>query len=118
MSDAARLADIIERIDRIQRSLPKREADFLGSEVVQDAVIRNLEVIGEAAKGVSEPTRRRFKSVPWREMGRFRDLAIHHYGNVLAEEVWQIVAKDLSAIRRSLAKVVPATEPARRIRRR
>ncbi len=71
--------------------------------MIQDAVVRNLEVIGEAAKGTSEGTRRHYPEVPWREMARFRDLALHHYGRVQPEEVWEVVEHDLPAIRRSLA---------------
>jgi uncharacterized protein with HEPN domain len=118
VSDAARLADILERIDRIRRATEAGERKFHDSEVIQDAVVRNLEVIGEAAKNVTASTRQRFRSVPWREMARFRDLAIHHYGSVLPEEVWRIVAKDLPRIRRSLAKVIPPELSQRQGRRR
>lgn len=102
MTDAARLADILERIDRIVRATSEGREAFFSSEVIQDAVIRNLEVIGEAAKRVTPATRRRLPEVPWRDMARFRDLAIHLYGKVLADEVWVIVAKDLLPIRRAI----------------
>jgi uncharacterized protein with HEPN domain len=105
MSDATRLADILERIDRIERATSEGQQSYLDSEVIQDAVIRNLEVIGEAAKSVSARVRLRFPAVPWSAMSRFRDLAIHHYGRVLSDEVWAIVVKDLPAIRRAIAKV-------------
>ncbi len=107
MSDAIRLADILERLDRIERATRGGKDEFFASEVIQDAVIRNLEVIGEAAKSISTTTRRRSSEVPWKDMGRFRDMAIHQYGRILAEEVWTIVDKDLPAIRRVLANVIP-----------
>ncbi|HEV2317708.1 MAG TPA: HepT-like ribonuclease domain-containing protein [Thermoplasmata archaeon] len=102
MTDRARLADVLERIDRILRATREGKQEFYTSEVIQDAVIRNLEVIGEAAKQVSRATRRRLSEVPWRETSRFRDLAIHHYGKILAEEIWTIVEKDLVPIRRAI----------------
>ena len=102
MTDAPKIADILERIDRIERATGGGMDVFLASEVIQDAVVRNIEVIGEAAKNVSENTRRRYPDVPWREMARFRDLAIHQYGRVQPEEVWAIVENELHAIRRSL----------------
>lgn len=107
MTDAPRLADILERIDRIGRATKGGPETFSGSEVIQDAVIRNLEVIGEAAKQVSAATRNRHPEVPWSAMGKFRELAIHSYGKVLEDEVWEIVSKDLPAIKRILSKVVP-----------
>ena len=109
MTDASRLSDILERIDRIERATRGGKAEFFRSEVIQDAVVRNLEVIGEASKNISPATRRRYREVPWKAMARFRDLAIHDYGHVLAEEVWIIVSRDLFRIRRRLseAKVSP-----------
>jgi uncharacterized protein with HEPN domain len=104
LTDESRIADVLERVDRIARATVGGREAFLASEVIQDAVIRNLEVIGEAAKNVSPGTRRKLPSVPWIEMARFRDLAIHHYGRILSEEVWGIVSKDLIPIRRALAK--------------
>jgi len=104
VTDATRLADILERIDRIERATVGGKEEFFGSEVIQDAVVRNLEVIGEAAKNISPATRRRHPQIPWKAMARFRDLAIHHYGHVLADEVWVIVTRDLVAIRRQLSK--------------
>jgi uncharacterized protein with HEPN domain len=104
VTDESRIADVLERIDRIVRATAEGRDAFLESEVIQDAVIRNLEVIGEASKNVSPGTRRKLPTVPWREMARFRDVAIHHYGRILSDEVWAIVAKDLVEIRRALAK--------------
>ncbi len=104
MSDAPRIADILQRIDRIERATASGRDAFYQSEVIQDAVIRNLEVIGEAAKNLSSQSKERYPTIPWREMARFKDLAIHQYGNVLADEVWDIVARDLPAIRTTLAE--------------
>lgn len=107
MTDLERLADILERIDRIERATADGQEAFLASDVIQDAVIRNLEVIGEAAKAVSPTTRGRVRRVPWGKMARFRDLAIHHYGSILAEEVWKIISTDLAQIRRAIARARP-----------
>jgi uncharacterized protein with HEPN domain len=107
VTDAVRLSDILERIYRIERATSDGREAFFDSEVIQDAVIRNLEVIGEAAKKLTPRTRRSVRGVPWTELARFRDLAIHRYSRVLADEVWEIVAKDLVKIRRALAQVTP-----------
>jgi uncharacterized protein with HEPN domain len=104
VTDAERIADIIERIHRIERAVASGKEAFYGSEVIQDAVIRNLEVIGEAAKNVSPRRRRRSPRVNWKGMARFRDLAIHHDGRVLADEVWAIVDRDLPALKRAIGR--------------
>jgi uncharacterized protein with HEPN domain len=119
LSDESRIADVLERVDRIVRATVGGREAFLRSELIQDAVIRNLEVIGEAAKNVGPETRKKFPDVPWRAMARFRDLAIHPYGRILSDEVWEIVAKDLTEIRRALAQggVRHSRKPGRRVRR-
>jgi len=114
VTDDARLADIVERIERILRATRGGAEEFQASEMIQDAVIRNLEVIGEAAKAITPRTRGRLPEVPWRDMARFRDLAIHQNGRILADEVWAIVIRDLPRIRRAISR----TPPARRSRSR
>jgi uncharacterized protein with HEPN domain len=111
VTDTAYLAVILERLDRIARSTAQGRDAFHASEVIQDAVLQNLEVIGEAAKRVSAPTRRKYSKISWREMARFRDLAMHHYGSVLTEEVWGIVERDLPPIRRALTTSKPSAPP-------
>jgi len=106
MTDSAGLADIVELIDRIERATAEGQDTFSASEVVQDAVIRNLEVIGEASKAISTRTRHQLPEIPWREMARLRDLATHHYGLVLSEEVWVIVSRDLPRIRRAVSRFI------------
>jgi uncharacterized protein with HEPN domain len=104
VTDAQRIADILERIHRIERAVAGGKKEFFESEVIQDAVVRSLEVIGEAAKNVGPGARRRHPDVSWKAMARFRDLAIHHYGNVLADEVWNIVERDLPILKRELGR--------------
>jgi uncharacterized protein with HEPN domain len=98
------MADILERVHRIQRATADGKRTFFRSEVIQDAVIRNLEVIGEAAKNVGAATRKKYARVNWRAMARFRDLAIHPYGAVLTEEVWRIVERDIPTLKRELGR--------------
>jgi uncharacterized protein with HEPN domain len=73
------LAQIIERIDRIREYTTDGKKAFFNDERTQDAVIRNFEVIGEAAKRVPDEYRKNHPSVPWRELSGFRDVLIHQY---------------------------------------
>ena len=83
--------------DAIDRALkytePGREA-FLADPMTQDAVIRNLEIIGEAAKRVPEASRARAPHLPWREMAGMRDKLVHDYFGVDLELVWDVVAQE------------------------
>jgi uncharacterized protein with HEPN domain len=71
---------------------------FLADIKTQDAVIRNLEIIGEATKNLSVELRDRHSGVPWKPMAGVRDRLIHHYFGVNLDIVWQIVAGELPQI--------------------
>ncbi len=88
--DRLYLHHMLERCERITRFIePGREA-FLGSEQLQDAVIRNVEVIGEAAKRVSAATRGQLASLDWKAICGMRDVLIHDYIGVDLNQVWNV----------------------------
>ena len=78
------------------------EDEFRRNPMVQDAVMRNFEIIGEAAKRVSEDAKRQTPEVPWRRVAGFRDILIHQYMGVDLEEVWNVVQTHLPALRRAV----------------
>ncbi len=86
--DREALEDILKAIRRVQSfPIPERET-FLSSDYLQDAVVRNLEIIGEATKRLSDNFRNDHPGIPWRQMAGMRDVLIHAYDRVDLEEVW------------------------------
>jgi uncharacterized protein with HEPN domain len=73
----------------------------------QDAVIRNFEVIGEAAKRVPHEYRAAHPSIPWQLMAGFRDVLIHGYDGVDLGRVWITATRDLPAVRGAIAAILP-----------
>lgn len=83
------LRHILDAMDSIIRySSGKTEAEFLADDMRHKAVIRDLEVIGEAAKRLPLDWQEKFPDVPWRKMARMRDKLIHHYMGIEMETVW------------------------------
>lgn len=90
--DTLLLQDIIEASRKIIRfTTDYSYDDFMADEKTRDAVVRNFEVIGEAAGNVSEATQQSVSKVEWRKMKAFRNLLIHQYFGVNYEVVWDVV---------------------------
>jgi uncharacterized protein with HEPN domain len=104
------LAHIMECIDRIRDYTTQGREAFLVSRLTQDAVIRNLEIIGEAARRVPEHYRQAHPHIPWREMAGLRNVLIHEYEGVDINRVWLIIENELPPVRAHLAALLPPLE--------
>ncbi len=99
------LLHAIAAIDAIQSyTVGGREA-FLGDGKTQDAVIRNIEIIGQAVKGISDDTRALDTAVPWRQIAGMRDKLIHEYFGVDLALVWDVVERELPDLRPRLEEL-------------
>lgn len=102
-SDTHWIEDILESIRRTVSYVNGMSQDeFMADTKTQDAVLRNLEVIGEAAKKVSQTTQDNLPNVPWRLMSRTRDRLIHHYFGVNLDIVWTVASVELPKVQAQL----------------
>jgi uncharacterized protein with HEPN domain len=83
------------------------EEQFHASSLYQDAILRQLTIVGEAAKRVSVEFRVTHHEVPWRQVAGFRDVVVHDYSRVDLQEVWRIVQEDLPTLVILLEPLVP-----------
>jgi uncharacterized protein with HEPN domain len=83
------------------------EEQFQASSLYQDAILRQLTIVGEAAKRVSVEFRVTHHEVPWRQVAGFRDVVVHDYSRVDLQEVWRIVQEDLPTLVILLEPLVP-----------
>ena len=106
-TDKEFLYDIQEAVRRIQSYTHEMTyEEFLLDTRTQDAVIRNIEVIGEATKKLSAELRNRYSSIPWKEIAGTRDRLIHNYFGVDIEVVWKISIAELSDLTLQIAKIL------------
>ncbi|QDA31471.1 DUF86 domain-containing protein [Thermococcus indicus] len=101
------LNDILEAIFRIDEYTEGHEfEDFVRDRKTVDAVLRNLEIIGEAARYVPEEIKEEYGDIPWRRIIGLRNVVIHHYFGVDLNIVWRIIRFQLPELKESVEKIV------------
>ena len=109
--DLVKLEDMRMHAERARRFLGSRTFDeFQADELVQNAVIRCLEVVGEAARQVSEATHYRVPEIPWPLIIGLRNVLAHDYGAVDLERVYRVVCVDLLELLKQIEKLIAALE--------
>ena len=101
------LRDILDSINKIE-SLVKNMSykKFLENEMVIDAVIRNIEIIGEAVKNLPDETKKSHPNIPWNKIIDTRNKVIHEYFGVDIEILWKTITDDLSKLKEQVEKIV------------
>ncbi len=99
MDDFARLRHILDAIERVERYTAAGRDVFMADELVQDAVMRNLEIVGEATRALSADTTARSPEIAWRKVAGMRDHLVHGYFGVDLDIVWNAIAEDLPGLR-------------------
>ena len=109
--DTVYMRHILDAIGRIEEYVIGLDRDaFLRTSLVQDGVIRQFEIIGEATKNLSETLKERHPNIPWKDIAGMRDKLIHQYFGVDISAVWETVVLDLSPLKEEISLIL-ATAP-------
>ena len=101
-SDDQRLADLLDAADELAAIVDRGRESFDADPILRRAAERLLEIVGEAANGLSDETTGRYPTVPWRDITRLRILLAHHYHRVDPGQVWNIAAEYVPAMAAAL----------------
>lgn len=100
--DRARLVDVVRALDRIQAETASGRNAFDSDPKVQVWVLHHLQIVGEACRGLSESFRARFPDPVWKNAIGLRNILVHHYFEIDADLIWQVVERDLPALREAV----------------
>jgi len=101
------LNDILEAIRKIQNYTRNMGfSKFKRNELVQDAVIRNLEIIGEAVKRIPDDIKRRHPHIEWRKIAGLRDILIHAYFGIDLEIIWDIIKNKIPDLKEKISRIL------------
>ena len=101
------LAQILERIGRVEEFTKDGKETFFENRLIQDGVTRNFEVIGEAAKRIPSDFRIQQPNIPWRRISAFRDILIPAYDRFDLQEAWRIIEQELPPLQEAIRALLP-----------
>ncbi|MBS7626604.1 DUF86 domain-containing protein [Candidatus Bathyarchaeota archaeon] len=105
--DSVYLKHILDAISRIEEYTKDiRYEEFIGNHLVQDGVIRQLEIIGEATKRLSKEFKEENPEIPWGDAAGMRNKLIHNYFGVDLDAVWDTVKKDIPKLKDKLKSII------------
>lgn len=101
------IEDILESIGKIESyTKDLNYEEFIASGMIVDAVIRNLEIIGEATKNIPNGIHEQYPEIPWKKMIGLRNIATHAYFGIDLEIIWKIITKNLPETKEWIQKML------------
>ena len=110
--DSACLLDMLQAAEKVRRFIKGKTQDaFVADEVLRDAIERNAEIIGEAARRVSDAFKNQHPEIPWRKMVAQRNVLVHEYDKISVHEMWIVATFHIPNLIENLTALIPPTPP-------
>lgn len=104
------LLEIVESIRKIKKYTGNNRAAFFTNSMAQDAVVRNIEIMGEATRAITPVFKDAHPEIQWRKIVGMRNILVHEYFRVDLEAVWSVVENDLAALELAIERCLKPTD--------
>ena len=108
--DTVYLRHSLECIRRIEEDLAEGRERFMESHTLQDAVLRNLQVMAESTQRLSETAKATQPNVEWRKIAAFRNILVHDYLGIDLDTVWDITQRDIPELKQAIEEMLSASQ--------
>ena len=108
--DHKRLVHMLEAIERVERYAARGEQAFRRDELIQTWMVRNIQVIGEAARALSQDLRDNHPNIPWSSVIGMRHVLVHDYFDVDLDIVWRVIEQDVPALKHNIRNILAALD--------
>lgn len=102
--------DIAEAIERIEKYASKGREAFEDDELIQNWILHHLQVIGEAARAISEELKDEHDEMPWRQIVGMRHILVHRYFEVDIDLIWSVVEDDVPVLKQQIDLILKEPE--------
>lgn len=101
------IEDILEALTKIEEYIQgiSSDDDFYNNTQLQDAVVRRLEILGEAVKNIPQGFRSRYPEIPWKQIAGMRDILIHEYSGVNLKRILKVAKEDVTGLKNKILKI-------------
>ncbi|GAB4433844.1 MAG: DUF86 domain-containing protein [Chloroflexi bacterium OHK40] len=104
--DTVYLRHILECISRIERNVAHGQEAFFGSDVLQDATLRNLQTLSEATQRLSDAAKATQPQIPWPQIAAFRNVLVHNYLGLDIELIWMVIHRDIPPLKQAVSAML------------
>ncbi len=102
--DSVYIEHMLECIQRIDEYVVSKE-QFYNTHLVQDAVVRNLQVMAESSQRLAEEIKLNYPDVPWKQISGFRNILVHDYLGIDLDVIWSVIEQELSSLGKALIEI-------------
>jgi len=103
-NNAVYIDHMLECIQRINEYVVSKE-QFYNTHIVQDAVVRNLQVMSESSQRLADEIKRNYPAIPWKQISGFRNILVHDYLGVDLDVIWSVIEQELPGLEKALTEI-------------